>query len=350
MNDTLQQLLLAAGTIDDSVIQQLKARHSDEEIRPLLRETLWRNPLAKLSPNLFDEWFSLKQPLDLNDLQFRLLQAQEVSKALAAQTTNIYVAAMPKSGSTFVTHSLSNALNIPFKHLTTSHPMPSRVGMNGREQELDELAVVKTALAGDGFVAQHHTKSTPYLMRLFSCYNVSPIVTFRNIFDGMISLDEMIKKTSWNDPFKQDPLKIPVNYPDLNFGDRMEVISSNYGIWCVDFYLSWRRIEQAGFKFLWVNYDKHLSKSSGNKRELCESLIEHLKPTAEQESKLYDGVLGETLSDKKSRFRNGRSGEGVERVPQEIKQRLLNYATTFNEELEKNDMEIMFGQDYGDIA
>ena len=349
-SDTLQQLLLAAGTIDDSVIQQLQTLHSDEEIWPLLTQCLWGNSLAKLSPNLFGKVLSLELPLDLDDMSLKLLQAQEASKALATTTSNIYISAMPKSGSSFLASALSTALDVPFQHLTTSHPQPTNVAMNGREQEIDELAVVKKTLQGTGFVAQHHTKSTEYLMRLFSSYHIGCIVTFRNIFDGMISYDEMVKKGSWSDPENQGALKIPANYSELSFDERMVVISSNYAIWCIDFYLSWKRVEQAGFKFLWVDYDKHLSRSSGDKTKLCGLLVDLLKPSSAQEAKIYDTIVGEEVAESSSRLRRGVSGDGVDKVPTEIKRRLIDYAKKYNKELELSDMKVIFGHQYEDIS
>ena len=257
---------------------------------------------------------------------------------------------MPKSGSSFLAHALSDALDIPLKHLTTSHSHFSSVGMNGREQEIDELALVKKMLQGTGLLAQHHTKSTAYMMRVFSSYNVRSIVTFRNIFDAMISYDEMLARGSWSDPVNQPALKIPVNYSELGFDERMAVISSNYAIWCIDYYLSWKRVEQAGFKFLWVDYDKHLSKSSGNKTKLCELLISFLKPSSKQVAKIYESVEGEKVSEADSRIRSGKSGEGAEKVPLEIKGRLIDYAKKYNKELKSSDMNIIFGQHYEDIS
>ena len=340
-SDTLQQLLLAAGTIDDSVIQQLQTLHSDEEIWPLLRDCLWYNSRARLSPALRERILSLGPTLGKDDFYLSLLQAQEAAKSVAAQSINIYVAAMPKSGSSFLANALSSALDVPFRHLTTPHPRPSEAQMNGREQEIDELALVKKGLGGTGFVAQHHTKSTVYMMQLLSSYNVGSIVTFRNIFDGIISYDEMLKTESWSDPPKQGALKIPVNYSELSFDERIEVISSNYAIWCIDFYLSWKRVEQAGFKFLWVDYDQYLSRSSGDKPKLCELLINFLKPNPVQEKKIYDVIVGEEVSVSSSRLRKGVSGEGADKVPLEIKRRLINYAEKYNKELELSDMKLI---------
>jgi len=349
-SDTLQQLLLASGTIDDSVIQQLQTLHSDEEIWPLLRDCLWYNPLAKLSPTLRASILSLGPTLGRNDFYLSLLQAQEAAKSVAAESINIYVAAMPKSGSSFLAGALSSALDIPFRNLTTSHPEPSNVEMNGREQEIDELALLKKVLDGAGFVAQHHTKSTVYMMKLLSNYNVGSIVTFRNIFDGMISYDEMLMTENWVDPSDQGALKIPVNYSELSFDDRIEVISSNYAIWCIDFYLSWKRVEQAGFEFLWVDYDQYLSRSSGDKSKFCEVLISFLEPDPVQEKRIYDVIVGEKVPTSTSRLNKGVSGDGVEKVPVEIKRRLINYAEKYSKELELGDMKVIFGPHYEDIS
>ena len=348
-SDTIQALSLAAGTIDDSVIQQLQTVHSDEEIWPLLRDCLWYNSRAQLSSTLRERILSLGPTLGKDDFYLSLLQAQEVAKSVASQSINIYVAAMPKSGSSFLASALSSALDIPSRHLTTSHPNPSAVEMNGREQEIDELALVKRVLDGTGLVAQHHTKSTAYMMQLLSSYNVGSIVTFRNIFDAIISYDEMLKTGSWSHPSNQGALKIPVNYSELSFDERIEVISSNYAIWCIDFYLSWKRVEQAGFKFLWVDYDQYLSRSSGDKSKLCELLIPFLKPNPAQEKKIYDVIVGEDIAVSSSRLRKGVSGEGLDKVPLEIKRRLINYAEKYNKELELSDMKVIFGNHYEDI-
>lgn len=54
---------------------------------------------------------------------------------------------------------------------------------------------MRHGLNGRGYVAQHHIRCTPYLARQMTLYNIRPIVTVRNFFDTLISLDDMFQ--SW---------------------------------------------------------------------------------------------------------------------------------------------------------
>ncbi len=344
--ESLDRLLLSSGLIDKSTVAQLRASHSDDEIRTLLRMALFLNSQIKLSPDLFKDVLALGLELDSTELRIKLLQVQEAAKAICENTRNIYVAAMPKSGSSFLAGGLSKALNVPTRALTTSYPEPTNVGLHGREQEIDEFSIVKASLDNTGFVAQHHTKSTPYMIKLLSSYNISPIVTYRNIFDAMVSYDAMFIEGSWSHPFMQWSSKIPANYTELGFDERIDLISRNYAIWCIDFYLSWKRVEEAGYKFLWVDYDRYLSKSSGDKSKLCELLISYLKPSKAHEEKIYDVIVGEKVTGEDSRLRSGTSGEGLNRIPEEVKRYVIDYAKKFNKELKERDLKIIFGGVY----
>ena len=56
--------------------------------------------------------------------------------------------------------------------------------------------------------------------------------------------------------------------------------------------------------------------------------------------------MGEKVSGTDSRLRTGISGEGLNRIPEEVKRRLIDYAKKFNKELKEDDLKIIFGGEY----
>ena len=147
--------------------------------------------------------------------------------------------------------------------------------MNLREQETDELALIRNGINGMGYVAQHHIRCTPYLCRQMQLYRIKPIVTYRNYFDTLVSLDDMFLEWRPAGPgsdlnFFDDGL--PSNYVDMDREDRLHLLADRSTVFYIQFYLTWKKCEAMGLvEPLWVSYEKDFQ---GDKTILAERIAE----------------------------------------------------------------------------
>lgn len=266
-------------------------------------------------------------------------------KAMQASASRYVVFCMPKSGSTFLKAALAEALQLPPVSLTSfgNTQLSSFFGMNSREQELDELALVKAALiAPDGFVAQHHTRYTPYLARQMRAYGLTPILTLRNIPDALVSFDDMM--LAWRAEPSQEvwtsdsPFALPRDYTELSPDARMRVLAPSLGVWLIQFHLSWLRgVRQAICAPLVIRYEEDVL----NPARLVARLAEGLDLNERQTHRLR--AFAEHPDPARSRFNIGKSGRGRERVPHDIRTFLTDYARNFADEIPKDDIAYLLG-------
>ena len=312
----------------------------------LVRRILEANPVQKLALEEFIEIFELQDSsIDAGRILFELSRARQFSRYMPGR--KILVAAFPKSASSYLSNRLSVGLGLPFAHLTTTAFSPSNLGANGREQELCELTLCVRCLSGKGFVAQHHMKGTPYLLKLLQQYDVQVILTVRNVFDAIVSADDMLcANPGWASAFSQGSQKIPLNYASLKREDRLRILGNTIGIWYLDFYLSWLRLKAIGSDHLLLSYEEHLSKNTGNKHMLYEILRDHLQLDASKAECLQAALLSENFSHEKARFNQGIAGRGRE-IPKTVRRYLIEHALFFKDELTEPHRQILFGQTNG---
>jgi len=238
-----------------------------------------------------------------------------------APQRNVLLACAPKSASTFIAGALQAALGLRSAALFASTTGPhalSMMGGNLREQEPEELALIRNGLNGVGYVAQHHSRCTPYLAMLLKTYNVRPIVTIRNLFDTFVSLDDMIMG------YRSDRLTdagfyfsdgLPANYGRLDREDRLTILVQRNTAWFIQFYVSWKKCERAGLTApLWVSYEKDfLADKSG----LAQRVIRHLGLETEAAEKLV-AAFEDKSGGAAKRLNKGVAGRGRD-VPESVR-------------------------------
>lgn len=264
--------------------------------------------------------------------------------ASRARQPNVLLACAPKSASTFIAAALCRAMEVNQVSLalpTYTPPSSSVLGANLRNQETDELALMRHGLNGIGYVAQHHVRCTPYLCRQIELYNIRPIVTIRNYFDTLMSLDDMFLgwrqvKKSGNPHYFDDGL--PTNYASMDPVDRYHVLVDANCIWYVQFLLNWRKCEAAGLvKPLWVSYEKDfLSDKAGLGQRIAEFVgHEFVNPERIVES------FGDTSDGKRLRLNKGVSGRGSE-LPAVIRDKVHGIMGRYRSE---GDLSPLLGED-----
>lgn len=245
---------------------------------------------------------------------------------------------MPKSGSSFLKSGLQEALQLPSFSLTSFGADPSYFGMNAREQEIDELALVKACLlAPRGFVAQHHTRYTPYLGLQLGTYRLRPIVTVRNIADALVSYDDMMM--AWRGDrgaegwMTDGPFAMPLDYQDLPVAERLRILGFSLGVWLIQFHLSWLRgMRQRIVDPLLIRYEQDILDPQRLVARLAEALgLDDLQA----------GRLGQFVArpDRvRSRLNVGRAGRGREVIPKDVRDFLERYARTFANEFGEDEI------------
>lgn len=269
-----------------------------------------------------------------------LIAAREA--AARSRAPRYSVCCMPKSGSSFVQSALQHALELPSVSITsfsTPH-LSSHFGMNSREQEVDELALVSKILgARRGFIAQNHTRYSTYLGLQFQKYGLIPIVTFRNILDCIVSFDEMMlnwratkMRWAW---FSDTQFALPKSYPSLSDDARYGLLTKSFGIWLVGFYLSWKRCGEQDFvQPLVLRYEDDIL----DKDAFVDKMSGFVGMSDGQVERLRQYALAPNKN--KSRLNVGVKGRGRQKIADVHRKFLREYASSFDE-LSPADLEYL---------
>ena len=296
-----------------------------------------RNPFLKLT-----EAESVSLPPKLRPPAIgNLISARDAATRSAAPRYAVF--SMPKSGSSFLASALQHALNLPSVSLTTfgGAGEASTFGMNSREQELDEMAVTKSVLLSHrGFVAQHHTRYSQYLALQLNLFGLTPLVAVRNTLDAIVSFDDMIR-VSVDGPdhwLLNTQFAVPAGYAALGDEARYTLLTHSLGVWLINFYLSWKRgLRQGLVSPIVVKYEDHVLHT--------EALVDHITAfipmTDEQVGRLR--AYANNPDRKRSRFNVGAQGRGEQKLPERLKQFLLDYARAFEGELTAEDIRYLIG-------
>ena len=288
-------------------------------------------------PNISDE--NAKQ-MAISVHQFAELVMRGRITCHHSKQPNILVACAPKSASTFIWASLTRAAGLPGVSLTAATMTPqssSQLGMNLREQETDELALIRNGINGIGYVAQHHIRCTPYLCRQMNLYRIKPIVTYRNYFDTLVSLDDMFldwrpAEGATDNHFFDDGL--PANYVHMDREDRLHMLADRSTVFFIQFYLTWKKCEAMGLvEPLWVSYETDFH---GDKAVLARRIADFVGTDHIDADKLA-AQLGETKPDKAVRLNKGKVGRGAD-IPQSVRDKVHAIFRPYQGEADFSDL------------
>jgi uncharacterized membrane protein YkvA (DUF1232 family) len=144
-----------------------------------------------------------------------------------AQTTHIFIANMPKSGSTFLFDVIRK---LPGFQRALLIPDGGR-----REQELDEALLKK--VDGISYVAQHHVRHSAWTEELCRAHGLRPVVLVRSLLDVVVSIRDHVRRETCVWPiFFAEPHHAALDDASL---ERMIVRLALP--WYVNFYMGWRQ-------------------------------------------------------------------------------------------------------------
>ena len=326
-NEDLFKALVSTGYLPKEQVKARAGPERDAAYYNAVVRAYFHNPFLVLQA---DELAYIEENMAPPALG-KLVAAREAAARVPSK--KYAVCCMPKSGSSFVQSALKHALGVPHISLTTfgSSGASSAYGMNARAQEIDELALVSASLASRrGFVTQIHAKYSPYLAFQFQRFRVQPVVTVRSIPDCIVSFDDMMiawrsagRRPAW---LSDTQFTLPENYPQLSRERRYGILARSYGIWLINFYVSWKRCEeQAMIRPVVLRYEDDILDTE----RFVSRLSGELRLSPEQTERL--AAYARSPDREGSRFNVGRPGRGRQNVPDQLKEALAEHASAFHE-------------------
>ena len=242
------------------------------------------------------------------------------------QAAKIAICCMPKSGSTYLMTSLmrvqSMALTIRYIH--TPYDNPSFVKAEQRENELDELALLRAEMLNGNHVAQTHMKSSAYSDLTLRGLGYKVIVMQRNIFDCLVSMDDMICRGEVPGFAMFRP---PQNYKQMDRVNRLELITHSVGPWYVDFVVSWARTT---LKPLFLSYEKDVLGFSEVTAQKIQTYLNAPHASIEEICKAFE--LKNDKQKHRARINKAVAGRGMD-IPETARQAILDIAAPYEEEV-----------------
>ena len=167
-------------------------------------------------------------------------------RTVRSRKHSIFIAAMPKSASTFLMKALLQVTGFEYRQLCYAYER--------HEQNL-YLPRLAGAYSKDT-VSREHTKCTKANRRLLEQFEISPVVLVRNIFDVVPSIIDYVKANQH--------AAIPVAYFDSNFAQLDRTAQIDFVVelaipWYIHFFVSWVRAEQSGMDIRWMTYDENVA-------------------------------------------------------------------------------------------
>jgi len=154
----------------------------------------------------------------------------------------VFIASMPKSGSTFLASALEELLGYRRAWLAD--------GYECNDQNLYFPKLIDTFLLNT--VTHQHVRATEPNLELLRQFSIRPVVLVRNIFDVVVSIhDHMFIEDYAFPSFFCDE-----HYRDLPLPDRLDQIVELAIPWYFNFYVGWwTAIERKAIDALWLSYE-----------------------------------------------------------------------------------------------
>ena len=225
---------------------------------------------------------------------------------LWAPKTHIFVAAMPKSGSTYLQKLLIELTG--YSH----HDAVQCYGHN--EQDIIESELLN--FVGVDSVSKQHAKGTSNNLSLMQRHGIRPVVQVRNIFDVLISV---------RDHLASGQNQVPASYVHVEYGnmterERLEYIVRIQLPWYLSFYVSWREASQI-MDVLWLTYQELIEDAADSLHRI--SSFYGLSKTPEQ----IAGAINR-CANRSTRLNVGVRGRGAA-IPTDLRDEVVRIAATW---------------------
>jgi hypothetical protein len=289
-----------AGTFQDLGITFLKYRYLDESVACCRKGiSTYSGPGSHV--NLTNALTASGQPAILSDFSTAITREQ--------LGRHIFIACVPKSGSTFLKNLLLAVTGYTDAFMVNS--------ASQFEQELYLPTLRHTAHLDT--VTQQHCRASDINVQLMQAFEIRPVVLVRNVFDSVISLlDFYDGGASSNSYFRE-------GYQTLDTEARIDLIIDNFVPWYFQFVASWSLTEkQKRLEVFWLNYEELIA----DKTNRTQSVLGFYGLEAPLNG-IKDAIRETELNKGKTRFNKGVAGRGRAGLNDEQKARIVRFAQYF---------------------
>jgi hypothetical protein len=156
----------------------------------------------------------------------------------------IFLACMPKSGSTFLARAIEDVTGFPHTRLCYAHER--------NEQELYLPKLVETYTKS--IVTQQHIKATGPNLDLFVRFGIRPVIVTRNLFDVIVSIrDYLCREGVYGFP----SLYATDHFLTISEEEQFDFLITFAAPWYFNFYASWYDAAHDGrIETMWLTYEE----------------------------------------------------------------------------------------------
>lgn len=234
--------------------------------------------------------------------------------------SKIFIACLPKTGSTFIVRTLSKLTRWPYRQYM--------VGKGRNEQDLYEPFLKK-----DRFInscTHQHVRATEYNLSLLNKYQITPIVLVRNIYDSIVSFRDHVEKENhlWPMAYIND------SYSRLDAERKLDFLIDMVVPWYLQFYVSWKDYSLKN-EIYWINYRDIVKSSEG----VVAGILNNMQ-IGFSEKNLAQLINEEKFS---HRFNQGIAGRGKTEMTSKQREKIRQLAKYYDCDFEELEL---FSSDY----
>ena len=222
---------------------------------------------------------------------------------------HIFIACVPKSGSTFLKNVLASV---------TGYRDAFMVYTPGQFEQDLYLPTLET-VANVDTVTQQHCRASDANVQMMQAFGIKPVVLVRNIFDCVSSLLDFYDGGAFSSSFFRE------DYSTLDEETRINLLIDSLVPWYFQFVASWSLVEKQGrLDLMWLSYDELIK----NKPKAVKDVLSFYGLGAPLHG--IEQRITEIESEKRgTRYNKGVAGRGESKLSDAQKQRIRSYARYF---------------------
>jgi Sulfotransferase domain len=222
----------------------------------------------------------------------------------------VFVACMPRTGSTFLTETLCELTGFKRVELTDAFAE--------NEQELDVPRLLDAYAYGS--VTQQHVCGNSRTVELMREFSVRPVVLVRNLFDVVVSIRHFLLTEGcgkWPTFFTTDE-----RFRALDERAQYDQIVELGLPWYFDFYVSWSDVARRGaLETMFLTYEAAAADWAATVSQIADFYGLDASPSAVESALARTRLRAESL-----RLNQGTPGRGPETLAEEARARIRSYA------------------------
>jgi hypothetical protein len=286
-----------AGVFDSLGTSFFKHRKFDESVE-CCRKAISLYPLPGFRINLENSLRAAGRSAVLSDFATAVTDVEP--------GRHIFIACVPKSGSTFIKNILVDITGYRDVFMVYT---PSQF-------EQDLYLPMLDSVAGTDTVTQQHCRASDANIQLMQAFGIRPVILVRNIFDCVASLLDFYNGGAFAGSYFR------ADYKSLDEGTRIDLLIDNLVPWYFEFVASWSLVEKQGrLDLMWLSYEDLIK----NKPLAVKNILGFYGLSASIRG--IEQRIGEVESEKqRTRFNKGISGRGKSKLSDNQKSRIKSYA------------------------